>query len=80
MYSKFLMEILCSYMEISYYGEILWEKFMKNKGDEATITTPWWREPHTGKIIDIYGTAVGEIYVIEFADGTKCTAKESDLQ
>ena len=53
---------------------------MKSKGDETTITTPWWREPHTGKIVDVFCTPYENYYIVEFDDGTKCTAKEQDLK
>ena len=52
---------------------------MKNKGDNATITTPWHDTPQQGKIIEVFETKAGSYYVVEFSDGTKWTAKESDL-
>ena len=53
---------------------------MKNKGDVATLTTPWHDTPQEGKIIDVFLTWGEKYYLIEFDDGTTCTAKESDLQ
>ena len=49
------------------------------KGDKCTLTTPWHDTPQEGKIIEVFETKVGNYYVVEFDDGTKWTAKESDI-
>ena len=51
-----------------------------NKGKIVIMTTPWCDTPKWGKIIEVFETKVGNYYVVEFDDGTTCTAKESDLQ